>query len=443
MEFVPFRAKPNTSVLGLISTFLLFFTTAACQSLPVTIPQPGTPQPTAAEPTTEAPILGEIGGPTVAFVRDQALYIQQGDVALPAETCAESGCRVYHLTWSPDGEQLAYLWQPADGSTPEIRMVNLTGEVQTVAQGAAYLQPVAWSPQGNALAYLIGTDRFEENTGGPGVNIFEVWTAEVAADGAIANATQRGELGFGVGCGGGGGSESGTLYETEGGFAFGYLASILEWTAEDLLLFSNNCTSRGVGRFDLNGGTELEPYPGGLRSLSLNATGDAWVAIDDQERVVRGTPGSLEVEPITTQAAPELVFAGADERLYYTTWTQTGSEDLSDMLQLLGPSIMVSPFFDFREATLRLVDPAAQTETVLLADDAYAYARVAEATDGVVYVSRVEASTRLYEAFQGGSLTAETVQDLRPTVDVLRLTPGGAPEVWISDATQFTLTPVP
>jgi hypothetical protein len=435
MEFVP---QHKINLWGLVSTFLLLLATTACQAPPVT-PQPTPSPPAVEEPTTESPILGEIGGPTVAFVRDQALYIQQGDVALPAENCAERGCLVYHLTWSPNGEYLAYGWQPNDGTRPEVRIVNLMGEVQTVAQGAAYPQPVAWSPQGDALAYLLGTDRFEERANGPGVNIFEVWTAEVAADGAITNAAKRGKIGFGVGCGGGGGSESGTLYEREGGFPFGYLAGILEWTAEDLLLFSSNCTSRAVGRFDLTSGAELEPYPVGLRSLSLNASRDAWVAIDEQDRIVRGTPGTLEVTPITTEDTPELVFYGGDERIYYTTWTQTGSEDLSDALMQLGPSVMVSPFFDFREATLRLIDPAMQTETVLLAGDAYAYARLTEAADGMVYLSRVEASTDLYEAFQNGSLTAETVDELRPTVDVLRLTPDGSAEVWLGDAAQFAL----
>ena len=51
-----------------------------------------------------------------------------------------------------------------------------------------------------------------------------------------------GEVLFGEGCGGGGRSPSAVVYEAEGGFAYGYLAGIVEWADGDILLYSDNCT---------------------------------------------------------------------------------------------------------------------------------------------------------------------------------------------------------
>src|SRR6185369_16191025 len=114
---------------------------------------------------------------------------------------------------------------------------------------------------------------------------------DVLESGAIVNARKQGEVSIGGDCGGGGRSESAALYETEGGLAYGgYLAGILAWTADDLLLYSNHCSARGVGRFDLATGTALEPYPGKLGSLALNRARDSWVAVDEQHQLVLGKP---------------------------------------------------------------------------------------------------------------------------------------------------------
>ena len=219
------------------------------------------------------------GDPTVAFVRDQSLYIHLGPRAVTVEDCT-SGCQVYYLTWSPDGKRLAYFYSPASAEDAfAIRLTDLTGAVQTVATGVGWITPPAWSPQGERLAYLVATDRYVVEADVPRY-VTEVWTTDVLANGTIANAQKQGEVSIGGDCGGGGRSESAALYETEGGLAYGgYLAGILAWAADALLLYSNHCSARGVGRFDLTTGTELDPYTGKLGSLALNRARDGWVAV--------------------------------------------------------------------------------------------------------------------------------------------------------------------
>ena len=422
-------------LIGLCSLFLL----SACQ--PITVPAA-----TATALATPLP-AAESAYTVVAFVRNGVLYIQTPNAeAVLVEDCAGNACRIFHLTWSPDGAYLLYYWQPiAENAKPELRLTDQQGHVQTVTQNAAFFRPAAWSPAGRQLAYLVNTERIEESATLGGARMMELWTVEVN-DGALQNGQQRGEIRFGEGCGGGGRSASAEVYEVEGGFAYGYLAGIMAWSADDIILFSNNCGSRGVGRFDLATGAELEPYPGGLRSLALNATRDQWVAIDEQQQIVLGTPAALDYTPVAAQGAPELVFFGQQSgNLYYTTLTITGTAELVDTVATLDPQIFVSPYFDFTQAELRKIDLATSAETVLTAGHGYAYARATEgAIEGAtgLFFARVEDNTELFAAVQEGKLTLENIQELLPTVDVLWLPAAAAtPEVWLADAEQFTLAP--
>lgn len=425
----------NTSLRWLVVGVCGLFLLSACQ--PITVPAA-----TATAPATPLPVA-ESAYTVVAFVRNGVLYIQTPNAeAVPVEDCAGNACRIFHLTWSPDGAYLLYYWQPtAENTKPEIRLADQQGNVQTVTQNAAFFRPAAWSPDGRQLAYLVNTERSEESATLGGARIMELWTAEVN-DGALQTVQQRGEIRFGEGCGGGGRSASAEVYEVEGGFAYGYLAGIVAWTAEDIILFSHNCGSRGVGRFDLATGAELEPYPGGLRSLSFNATREQWVAIDEQNQLVLGSAAALDYTPVAAQKPAELVFFGQQSgNLYYTTLTITDTKEMVDALANLDPQILVSPYFDFTQPELRKLDLASTTETVLTAEHGYAYARVTEGAGGLFF-AQVEDNTELLTALQEGKPTVDNYQELLPTVDVLWLPTGAAiPEVWLADAEQFTLVP--
>ena len=382
------------------------------------------------------------GGPTVAFVRDRSLYIHPGTRAVTVEDCT-IGCQVYYLTWSPNGKRLAYFYSPASAEEGfAIRLTDLTGQVQTVATNVGWITPPAWSPQGARLAYLVATDRYVVEADVPRY-VVEVWTTAVMTNGTITDTHKHGEVSIGGDCGGGGRSESAALYETEGGLAYGgYLAGILAWTADDLLLYSNHCSARGVGRFDLTTGTVLAPYPGKLGSLSLNRARDRWVAVDEQHQLMQGQPADLVYETVVTEVAPELVTYGqVTDDIFYTTLVVTGTADLFDGFSEQQQSIPVSPYFEFTQPGLRTLDLSGN-ETMVWAGSGYAYARMQQGADGALYFSQIGDSNQLYTALDADTLTTETVDELRPTVDVLRLLPDrDKPELWLANVTQFTLAP--
>jgi hypothetical protein len=398
-----------------------------------------------------AQLAGAAPAGAVAFVRDGVLYIQQdapNGSAVAVEDCGNRTCRILYPKWSPTGSHLLYYHEALDDTRQaEIRIADHEGQTQRVADGIASYRPPAWSPDGASVVYFVNTERFQEQATQGQVRILEVWTAGVDAGGGIHDAQQRGEIGFGEGCGGGGRSNSALVYEEEGGFAYGYLAAIAEWTPAGILLYSNNCTSRGVGRFDMTTGQEIEPYEGELRSLSLDSSGARWAAIDGENRIVLGAPDTLTyrgLDNVTLDgAAPELVFFGpASGRLYYTTLERTGeTAELVDELSRLDTAFPVQPFFDFTQPALYAFDVGLNESSLLWQGDGYAYARLAETAGGDLLFSRVESNEALFEALQAGAATANNIDELLPTADVLRLSPGAStPDVWLENARQFRFT---
>jgi hypothetical protein len=371
-------------------------------------------------------------------VRDGALIIAYDGALVTAEDCAERGCFIHHPAWSPDGTRLLYYVGSYDGSVPhQLRVVRPGSEAQTLAIGTAPFLPAAWSPAGDTLAYLSSTDRQAEATAGPTRLVLELYTVPVAADGAVGDPTLHGEVLFGQGCGGGGRSESALAYEREGGFAYGYLAATVLWTPADLLLYTTGCNGAGVGRFDLATNTLLEPLDGNPRSLALNATGDRFVAIDDQSRLVVGSPDGTAITALETPVPPEMVFFGPSGLIYFTTVEYTGSRDVMDAAAGWDQAIQLQPFLDTTEAALYALEPDGTVQE-LYAGDGYAYANVSELADGGVRFARVEDNAELAAAIESGALTADNWRDYLPAVDVLWLAPGATtPELWIDDAAQY------
>jgi hypothetical protein len=391
-----------------------------------------------AETTANAPI-------PAAFVRDRVLYIKTGPSEaemIPVEDCRATDCHIYHTVWSPTGSHLLYYLDSYERNVPrQLRMADAAGTVQTITEQAAFIQPAAWSPDGTSIVYRTDTGTYTEPTNGPARQIQELWTVAVAADGTLGTPELRGEVTFGEGCGGGGRSESANTYEREGGFAYGYLSGILIWTPADILLYTDNCTARGVNRFDLANNAALEPYANDLRSLSLNATGEQWVAIDNQNQLVSGTPTSLETTVITTSAAPEMVVYGqVTGSIYYTTLEYVGDTTLIEQMGSMDPAILIQPFFDTTLAALVKLDLATGIETELYGGDGYAYARITETAGGSVIFSRVQDITEVQAALEKNELTAENWREYLPTVDVLMLAPGSTkPTVLLADAAQYTV----
>jgi hypothetical protein len=454
MSYAPLQAGTRHGHLLLILPVLLaaLLLTACVSRIPLTagtVPPPQTPTPA---PAGAAPVDPLPAGAAVAFVRDDVLMIQltppHGEM-VEVEDCRARGCRILFPVWSPDGNWLLYTVGTFDRSVPpEVRVSDRTGRTQTVGADLAFTRPADWSPAGNAVVYLRWTELYVDNPAGPMGRVLDVMTVPLGADGVLGVAEVAGQVIFGEGCGGGGRSEAAEAYEDEGGFAYGYLAGIVRWTAGDILLYSSNCGSVGVGRFDMATGTELEPLPGNLRSLALNAARDTFVALNADGRIVTGAPGSLQTETVASTVAPErvaLVFMGQlTGNIYYTTIEQTDVYDRVDQAAQVDPSLLFSPYFDTTRAGLYVIGGESGTEAAIIEigsdPEAYAYARVQESFDGRLLFSRVQSGDALQAALEEGTLTAATLPDVLPRTDVLWvLALDAGAQVLLEDAAQFAL----
>jgi hypothetical protein len=391
-----------------------------------------------AETATQIPV-------PAAFVHDRVLYMQTGPAAtdlVQVEDCRATDCHIYHLNWSPTATHLLYYVDSYEAHMPrQLRVADATGNSQTVTEEAAFVQPAGWSWNGSHIVFRTDTGTYGEVTDGPARQIQELWTIEISKNSILGTPDLQGQVSFGEGCGGGGRSESANVYEREGGFAYGYLSGVIIWTPADILLYTDNCTNRHVSRFDLANNVALEPYPEGLRSLSISTQGEMWVAINDANQLVTGSPDSLETTVITTSAAPEIVTYGqVSGNIYYTTLEITADAELMAQMGTLDPRIQIQPFFDTTFASLMKLDPATGEETELYAGDGYAYARMQETADGSLLFSRVQDLAELQVAVENGEVTAENWRNYLPSVDVLILTPDSStPTLLLTDAAQYTV----
>ena len=319
----------------------------------------------------------------VAFVRDGVLYMQAvapdaGEIVV--EQCSDMTCRILYPKWSPDGSRLLYYRQPLDDtSQAEVRIATRDGQTQIVARDAAPYRPADWSPDGDRIVYLVNTERFDPSVSQGEIRFLAVWTAPVDQNGQSQDGELVGEVRFGGGCGGGGRSNSANVYEVEGGFAYGYLAAIVEWTPADILLYSNNCSSRGVGRFDMAAGQEMEPYAGDLRSLTLDDSGTRWAAIDSENQILLGGPEQIDYRTLDNVMfddgpGPERVYIGQiTGKLYYTTIETVEWVDMTDNMATVGGDLYSSPYFDFTQPSIYGFDETLIDPKLLWQGDGYAY----------------------------------------------------------------------
>jgi hypothetical protein len=383
----------------------------------------------------------------IAYVQNEQLFIRTlpDGATIPVHTvpCPEgSYCALAYLKWSPDGNYLLYTYY--DGSRSSLRLSDRQGNVQII-EDAANIRPGDWSPDGRTLVYMKQTDTPAETTEEsflPGW-VFEVWTVSVAEDGRLGTPQLVGPWqNSGDGCGGGGRSQSEVLYENEGGTSYGYEMGVMEWTTQNILLFTLNCTNIGIGRFDMTTGTELPGFDAPLRNLVLNASGDRWYAATgyaserdnpDMNQLVTGTPDSTEISIIPTSAKVELVFVGqTSDTLYYTERNPLGRESMDDK----------GLYFGFYESALwRIQSDGTGEERLLFGEDVQAYAQVAETAVGDILFVQVENDRPLFEAAQNPQLDQAALQAYLPQRHIMLLPANsGEPITILSNAGLPALT---
>lgn len=105
-------------------------------------------------------------GTQIAFSSDRGeeydiwtLDVNSGDLEQWTDTAGEN----YEPTWSPDGSEIAYVRQPAQENTDDtadrIEVVDRNGETRTLvtAESGQTLHSPSWSPEGEDIAYVRET----------------------------------------------------------------------------------------------------------------------------------------------------------------------------------------------------------------------------------------------------------------------------------------------
>lgn len=385
----------------------------------------------------------------MAFIQNRELYIQdlaRENPPVLIDNCADIDfCGNHFLKWSPDGQYLLY-YHTENFESNEIRLATVQGEWQTIGTEAHFIHPAAWSPDGRNIAYLRDTGELQEieiinDASGETITmpapLMEVMTISVA-DGLPHDPQVKGTLTLQPdGCGGGGRSASEVLYENEGGTAYGYLMGVLEWTAQDILLFTRNCTNVGMGRYDLANTTQLEAFDSPLRNLVLSpdksrwyaVSGNIWSSEPGNNELVTGTPDDTVVTVIPTSNPIEMVFSG----------NQSGSLYLTSrvLLNAAEPSGMD---FRFYETTLWQLDADGGGETAVYQAQDQAIARVQEAADGILLFVRIENDAPLYAALEAG-VPAARLPDYAPKRHIVALNAAGELLYLLPDAGSLAATP--
>ena len=385
-----------------------------------------------------------VAADAIAYVQNDQVFIRtlpDGEPLPLTEPCAtDLRCTAIHLKWSPDGQYLLFYYD--DGIEISLRLSDRAGQTQSIAD-PLFLQPAAWAPDSNTFAYFRKTDTLVE---ADEVNMAgwlnEVVTVTVAEDGTLEPATVVGTWTQREGgCGGGGRSLSEVLYENEGGTSYGYLMGVTEWSAQNILLFTTNCTQIGIGRFDMTTGEELPGYERPLRNLTLNNEGDRWYAVTgeawdtadaEDNLLVTGTPDSVEVTTIPTSAKVELVFVGETSgTLYYTERTPLARES-NDQLGV---------FLAEYEAAIWQLAPDGSDEQQLLAEEgAHAYAQLTETAVGDLLYVMVENERPFFEAAQIAEIDQTALIAYLPQRHIMQLSAdGGTPTAVLTSAGQPAL----
>jgi hypothetical protein len=428
--------------------------------IPATVEAPPTVTAVATEPGAAAPpavpaadeVTFASEGGYMAFVQNEALYIQDLVRANPPvriDECANDAefCGHHFLKWSPDGQYLLYYH--SEDFVGEIRLATPQGEWQTIGSEAHFFHPAAWSPDGSQIAYLRDTgETVEAEMVDPAsdevitatVPLVEVMTIDLQ-NGLVDDSQLNGTLTLQPpGCGGGGRSPSEVLYEEEGGTSYGYIMGVLEWTAQDILLFTTNCTNVGIGRYDMAAATQLDPFDMPLRNLVLSpdksvwyaVTGNAWLTEPGNNELVTGDPEDTAVTTIPTTNPVEMLFVGEQSGQLYVTSRVLIGEDETD--NTMGGT------FRFYETTLWQLASDGGEETAVYQAEDHAVAKVQEAPDGTLLFVRVENDIALAEAVKA-DIPQERWADYMPKRHIVALDEAGELLYLVPDAGGLAVTP--
>lgn len=372
-------------------------------------PVPVGATPLQLEPTEEATAPVTVGLPELAAVSGDSLGLfninPDGTLATRASipgVGAEVGPAIDDITWSPDGQVLAYTLLDPDFSA-SLYVTDTTGsEPVLLATDLYYLMPVTFTPDSTQVIYAkVSTE--PQTTQDQTVNVFRQALA------ANATAELIGTFAFGTGCGGGSPFPGDSVYQWEAGYSGNAL--ILELTPTGLL-HSTNCTGSGTVLMNLETGESVEVgtnlarvdvSPEGMRAAGLsmgdNPTIGTLTVVD---------LGTLAVTPLGAVAQPDQLAWGPDGNIYYSARTPSGA---------VVPGTDVETFINMgfegglpvNTVSIHKVDLAATTDSEIYTGDAYAIGRLFVAPDNQwLYFSQIPNGEAWAQAILDGTITAQS-----------------------------------
>jgi hypothetical protein len=320
------------------------------------------------------------------------------------------------LTWSPDGQVLAYTGFDSNG-TALLKITDASGSAPRIlSENLSISFPPTFTADGQRLIYVIGTNE------PVGENTPDVWV-QFVVQGLMPGASPEflARAPYGLGCGGGSSVPADFAYAAEGGGHLGY-QHILE-TVPGGIVYSRDCVPQSTTMVNTTNGdliTLAEPVTQAVISPDHGLI--AGIPFDNQRNPVSEVAivglGVQYSERMPTAHAVERVFWNASgDALYYTWREESGSVPATEAISTaMGMEIDQIALHQSGVSRISLVDGS---ETDLYSASAYAIGRVIQTPDpNVILFSVVPSLDAWLNAINSGVAAPD---DTLPTYFAVQL----------------------
>lgn len=356
--------------------------------------------------------------PPLAAVRDRAIWLVGFDHD-PQPITAGTARDYWNLTWSPDGNFLAYFEVDQDWIMHLKLYDRSTGLTILVASDIQAPFPLEFAVDSSQLFFVNGALSYEA---GPEYAM-TFYTYDLVPN-AVAEGTV--EFDFGVGCGGGSPFPPDWRYtaETMGLGGFHLVMSVTPYG----LVHSLDCGGSHTGLLNLHTGEDIDLGPLSRAAVSADRTKVAGIVDlagtrQDERLVVVALATGDRIE-IDTADTPDQVSwsASGSSTLFYSTrqrtdrmlsFDATGLQRITDML---GDTILANTW----EVSIHRVDLESGSDTEIFRTDAFAIGRMTPTPDGqALIVSQIPNADDWLRAVAEGRITMSDPEQYDASVSLV------------------------
>lgn len=369
--------------------------------------------------------------PPLAAITNEQLTLY-GFGGGPRVIAPEGGSPFTSLTWSPDGQHLAFLTY-GDGGGWRLLLTDSGGSAPvTLAQSVMYMPPT-FSADSARVIYVAESAPDTITQGGDGIPRMpvRVVSQELRPD---APTELLGTFNFGVGCGGGSPFPMDAIYNMEAGFGGRGLTLV---RTDFGILHSLDCAGGGLGL--------LNPETGESATLAADVSRARLSPDGRQVAAVQG--GSLVIIDLASQgsrtvgvsAAPDQIAWGDSSTVFYSVRTLIGAplplsgEEAQALAANIGLSASDIPQYN---VAIHRVDLNSGQDTPVYNGPGWAVGRVF-ASRGSLYFSVIPNGEGWAEAIASGEINfadpRSYIQEQRAvSVTLLRMPLGGGNAVEVA-----------